>query len=78
MQAQTAARYEDVPVHVAFTGTSQEGSRLLLVWDQTRVWGGIASPETGRRLRASPNKPNATSSPACRFCSRLWSPISSL
>ena len=38
MQAQTAARFEDVLAHVTFTGTGGKNSRLVPLWDQTRVW----------------------------------------
>ena len=38
MQAQTAARFDDVLAHVAFTGTGGKDSRLVPLWDQTRVW----------------------------------------
>ena len=38
MQAQTAARYEDVLAHVTLTGTGGKGSRQVPLWDQTRVW----------------------------------------
>ena len=33
-----AARYEDVLAHVTFTGTGGKNSRLVPLWDQTRVW----------------------------------------
>ena len=39
MQAQTAARFDDVLAHVTFTGAGSKGSRLVPLWDQTRVWG---------------------------------------
>ena len=55
MQAQTAARYEDILAHVTLTGAGSRDSRLLPIWDQTRVCcmgpGGLATPETGGRLR---------------------------
>jgi hypothetical protein len=62
MQAQTAARFEDILAHVtlSLTGAGSTGtasSRLLPIWDQTRVYGtrgGLATPETGGRLRAPP------------------------
>ena len=38
MQAQTAARFEDVFAHVTFTGTGGKDSRLVPLWDQTRIW----------------------------------------
>ena len=38
MQAQTAARYEDVLAHVTLAGTGGKGSRQVPLWDQTRVW----------------------------------------
>jgi hypothetical protein len=38
MQAQTAARYEDILAHVTLTGAGSRDSRLLPIWDQTRVW----------------------------------------
>ena len=38
MQAQTAARYEDIFAHVTLAGTGGKGSRLVPLWDQTRVW----------------------------------------
>ena len=38
MQAQTAARFEDVSAHVTFTGTGGKDSRLVPLWDQTRIW----------------------------------------
>ena len=38
MQAQTAARYEDILAHVTLTGAGSRNSRLLPIWDQTRVW----------------------------------------
>ena len=38
MQAQTAARFEDVLAHVTFTGTGGKNSRLVPLWDQTREW----------------------------------------
>jgi hypothetical protein len=43
MQAQTAARFEDILAHVtlSLTGAGIAGtasSRLLPIWDQTRVW----------------------------------------
>ena len=40
MQAQTAARgtKEDILAHVTLTGAGSRDSRLLPVWDQTRVW----------------------------------------
>ena len=38
MQAQTAARYEDVLAHVTLTGTGGKGSRQVPLWDQTRIW----------------------------------------
>ena len=38
MQAQTAARFEDVLAHVTFTGTGGKDSRLVPLWDQTRIW----------------------------------------
>ena len=59
MQAQTAARYEDILAHVTLTGAGSRDSRLLPIWDQTRVCmgpGGLATPETGGRLRAPPPK----------------------
>ena len=34
----TAARYEDVLAHVTLAGTGGKGSRLVPLWDQTRVW----------------------------------------
>ena len=37
-KAQTAARFEDVLAHVTFTGTGGKNSRLVPLWDQTRVW----------------------------------------
>ena len=37
MQAQTAARFEDVLAHVTFTGAGGKDSRLVPLWDQTRV-----------------------------------------
>ena len=64
MQAQTAARYEDVLAHVTFTGTGGKDSRLvtgpLMGCYQTRVWdpgaGGLATPEVGGCLRAPPQQ----------------------
>ena len=40
MQAQTAARFEDILAHVtlSLTGAGSRDSRLLPIWDQTRVW----------------------------------------
>ena len=38
MQAQTAARFEDILAHVTFKGAGKKGSRLVPLWDQTRVW----------------------------------------
>jgi hypothetical protein len=38
MQAQTAARYEDILAHVTLTEAGSRDSRLLPIWDQTRVW----------------------------------------
>ena len=38
MQAQTAARFEDVLAHVTFTGAGGKDSRLVPLWDQTRIW----------------------------------------
>ena len=38
MQAQTAARFDDILAHVTFTGAGDKDSRLVPVWDQTRVW----------------------------------------
>ena len=38
MQAQTAARYEDILAHVTLTGAGSRDSRLLPIWDQIRVW----------------------------------------
>jgi hypothetical protein len=38
MQAQTAARYEDILAHVTLTGAGSRDSRLLPIWEQTRVW----------------------------------------
>eukprot|EP00964_Phaeocystis_antarctica_P039130 scaffold22379_cov60-Phaeocystis_antarctica.AAC.3 len=38
MKAQTAARYEDIFAHVTLAGTGGKGSRLVPLWDQTRVW----------------------------------------
>jgi len=40
MQAQTAARFEDILAYVTLTGvgSSSRDSRLLPIWDQTRVW----------------------------------------
>ena len=37
-QLEALSRYEDVLAHVNFTGTSREDSRMLPLWDQTRVW----------------------------------------
>ena len=49
MQAQTAARFEDVLAHVTFTGAGSKGSRLVPLWDQTRVGTrGISHPRSGR------------------------------
>ena len=51
MQAQTAARFEDVLAHVTFTGAGGKDSRLVPLWDQTRVSmgpGGLADPRSGR------------------------------
>ena len=38
MQAQTAARYEDILAHVTLIGAGSRDSRLLPIWDQTRIW----------------------------------------
>ena len=38
MQAQTAARFDDILAHVTFTGAGDKDSRLVPLWDQTRVW----------------------------------------
>ena len=31
-------RFEDVLAHVTFTGAGGKDSRLVPLWDQTRVW----------------------------------------
>jgi len=74
MSAQTAARYEDILAHVTLTGAGSRDSRLLPIWDQTRIHGtrGIATPETGGRLRAPPNKPTAASGPGGRWGSVVF------
>jgi hypothetical protein len=38
MQGQTAARFEDILAYVTLTGAGSRDSRLLPIWDQTRVW----------------------------------------
>ena len=57
MQAQTATRFEDVLVHVTFTGAGGRGSRLVLLWDQTRVWD--PGDSRARACGCPPNKPIA-------------------
>ena len=56
MQAQTAARFEDVLAHVTFTGAGSKGSRLVPLWDQTR---GISHSRSGRARAGAPptNRP---------------------
>ena len=55
MQAQTAARFEDVLAHVTFTGTGGKNSRLVPLWDQTRVWDPrISHPRSGRVPAGAP------------------------
>ena len=36
--AQTAARFNDILAHVTFMGAGGKDSRLVPLWDQTRVW----------------------------------------
>ena len=38
VQAQTAARFDDILAHVTFMGAGDKDSRLVPLWDQTRVW----------------------------------------
>ena len=38
MQAQTAVRFDDILAHVTFMGAGDKDSRLVPLWDQTRVW----------------------------------------
>ena len=58
MQAQTTARFEDVLAHVTFTGAGGKGSRLVppMGPDQSMGLGGLATPEAGGRLQASPQQ----------------------
>ena len=59
MSAQTAARYEDILAHVTLTGAGSRDSRLLPINmgpDQSMGPGGLATPETGGRLRAPPQQ----------------------
>ena len=55
MQAQTAARFDDILAHVTFMGAGGKDSRLVGP-DQSIGSGGLATPETGGRLRASPQQ----------------------
>ena len=53
MQAQTATRFDDVLVHVTFTGAGGRGSPLVLLRpDQSMGPGGFA----GESLRVSPKQ----------------------
>jgi hypothetical protein len=56
MSAQTAARYEDILAHVTLTGAGSRDSRLLPIWDQTRIYGtrGISHPRNGRAPAGTP------------------------
>jgi hypothetical protein len=54
MQAQTAARYEDILAHVTLTGAGRkqgQPSAPNMGPDQSMGPGGLATPETGGRLR---------------------------
>ena len=61
MQAQTAARFEDVLAHVTFTGAGSKGgqpSGPLMGPDQSMGPGGLATPpkRAGACLRAPPQQ----------------------
>ena len=61
MQAQTAARYEDILAHVTLTGTGGPGqpSGPPMGPDQSVGPGGLATPGTGGCLRAPPQQSDA-------------------
>lgn len=65
MQAQTAARFEDILAHVTLTGAGSRDSRLLPIWDQTRVWDPGDEPPLKRAGACGrpPNKPAAAKPP---------------
>ena len=58
MQAQTAARYEDILAHVTLTGAGSrdhlQPSAPNMGPDQSMGPGGLATPETGGRLLRAP------------------------
>ena len=54
MQAQTAARFEDVLAHVTFTGAGSKGSRLVSLWDQTRVSASLPTQDFGTATAITP------------------------
>ena len=59
MQAQTAARYmyEDILAHVTLTGAGSRDSRLFQYGTRPEYGTeGLATPETGGRLRAPPQQ----------------------
>ena len=60
MQAQTAARFDDILVaHVTFMGAGDKDSRLsgsLVGPDKSMGSGGLATPETCGRPRAPPQQ----------------------
>eukprot|EP00964_Phaeocystis_antarctica_P026175 scaffold14726_cov62-Phaeocystis_antarctica.AAC.3 len=66
MQAQTAARFEDVLAHVTFTGAGRKGSRLVPLWascvrrPEYGTRGIKLQPRSGRAPAGAPsNKPTA-------------------
>ena len=65
MQAQTAARFEDILAHVTLTGAGSRDSRLLPIWDQTRVWDPGDEPPLKRAGACGrpPNTPAAAKPP---------------
>jgi hypothetical protein len=74
MQAQTAARFEDILAHVTLTGAGSRDSRLLPIWDQTRVWDPGDEPPLKRAGACGrpPNKPAAASGPGGRWGSVVF------